>query len=84
MTKTGRSLKPRFISINNRFYDNLHNNFPNLTATEDKLCGLVKLNLNSKDMSKILCISIGCVHTSRYRLLGLERDDSLTDFINKF
>ncbi|SOE20326.1 hypothetical protein SAMN06298216_0818 [Spirosomataceae bacterium TFI 002] len=82
-----KEFETRFISVNKRFYDNLHERFPNLTATEDKLCALVKLNFNSKDMSKLLGISIESVHTSRYRLrrkLGLERDDNLTDFINKF
>lgn len=77
----------RFISINSQFYENLHVKFPDLTSGDDKLCALIKLNFTSKDMSKLLGISIESVHTSRYRLrkkLGLERDDNLTDFISKF
>jgi tetratricopeptide (TPR) repeat protein len=77
----------RFISINSQFYENLHAKFPDLTSGDDKLCALIKLNFTSKDMSKLLGISIESVHTSRYRLrkkLGLERDDNLTDFISKF
>ncbi|AWV96764.1 tetratricopeptide repeat protein [Arcticibacterium luteifluviistationis] len=82
-----KEFETRFVAVNNKFYQNLHAKFPSLTATEDKLCALVKLNFNSKDMSKLLGISIESVHTSRYRLrkkLELERDDNLTDFINKF
>ncbi len=77
----------RFIAINSQFYDNLHKQFPDLTSGDDKLCALIKLNFNSKDMAKLLGISIESVHTSRYRLrrkLGLEREDNLTDFIAKF
>lgn len=77
----------RFVAINSQFYKNLHTEFPDLTAGDDKLCALIKLNFNSKDMSKLLGISIESIHTTRYRLrkkLGLERDDNLTDFIMKF
>lgn len=82
-----KEFETRFVAVNNKFYKNLHAKFPNLSSTEDKLCALVKLNFNSKDMSKLLGISIESVHTSRYRLrkkLKLDRDDNLTDFINKF
>lgn len=85
--QTWDEFETRFTAINQNFYKNLHAEFPNLTSSDDKLCALVKLNFNSKDMAKLLGISIESVHTSRYRLrkkLGLDREDNLTDFISKY
>lgn len=76
----------RFISVNKGFYERLNKNHPKLSRGEQKLCALVKLNLSSKEMSKLLGISIESVHTNRYRLrkkLKLERETSLTEFIAK-
>lgn len=76
----------RFTAINQSFYDKLKNDYPQLSQTDQKICALVKLNFPSKDMAKLLGISVESVHTSRYRLrrkLGLERADNLEEFINK-
>lgn len=75
----------RFVAINQSFYDKLNVDFPQLTQTDQKICALVKLNLPSKHMSKLLGISVESVHSSRYRLrkkLGLSRTDNLEEFIN--
>ncbi|MEM9723306.1 MAG: hypothetical protein AAGA10_28815, partial [Bacteroidota bacterium] len=77
----------RFISVNKEFYQKLNINFPKLSRGDQKLCALIKLNLSSKEMAKLLGISIESVHTSRYRLrkkLGLDRNVSLTEFVAKF
>ncbi len=77
----------RFTTINQSFYKGLKSNFPRLKQTDLKICALVKLNFPSKDMSKLLGISVERVHTSRHRLrkkLGLNRNDNLEEFINKF
>lgn len=45
------------------------------------------MNLSTKEIAPLLNISVRGVETMRYRIrkkFGLERDDSLTDFINKF
>ena len=76
----------RFISVNKGFYENLNKSYPKLSRGEQKLCALVKLNLSSKEMAKLLGISIESVHTNRYRLrkkLKLERETSLTEFVAK-
>ncbi|APZ45499.1 hypothetical protein BW723_03935 [Polaribacter reichenbachii] len=75
----------RFTSINQSFYEELKTKFPNLRQSDLKLCALAKLNFSSKDMSKLLGISVESVHTSRSRLrkkLGLNRNDNLEEFIN--
>ena len=75
----------RFTSINQSFYNNLKNRFPQLRQTDLKICALVKLNFTSKEMSKLIGISVDSVNTSRSRLrkkLGLSRDQNLEEFIN--
>ena len=77
----------RFTSINSSFYKRLHSSYPNLTASDDKLCALIKLKLSSKEISMLLGLSNESVHTKRSRLrtkLGLDRHVNLTEFIGKF
>ncbi|WNH11945.1 tetratricopeptide repeat protein [Thalassobellus suaedae] len=77
----------RFTSINKSFYSNLKKGFPHLKQTDLKVCALVKLNFPSKDMSKLLGISVESVHTSRHRLrkkLNLDRNENLEEFIDNF
>lgn len=74
----------RFISVNSKFYENLKDRFPSLSSGDKKICALIKLNFSSKDMSRLLGISVESVHTTRYRLrkkLNLERQDNLEDFV---
>ena len=61
--------------------------FPKLTRGDRKLCALLKLNLSSKEIARLMGISVESVHTTRYRLrkkLGLEKGDDLIDFMAKF
>jgi len=83
-THNWEEFETRFMSINKEFYNKLNAKFPKLSRGDQKLCSLVKLNLSSKEMAKLLGISIESVHTNRYRLrkkLGLSRETSLTEFI---
>ncbi|WP_139955873.1 tetratricopeptide repeat protein [Flavicella sediminum] len=80
-----KEFEARFTSINQSFYKNLKERFPELGQTDQKICSLIKLKFSSKEMASLLGISVESVHTSRYRLrkkLGLERNDNLTEFIN--
>lgn len=81
-----KEFETRFISVNQSFYTRLQERFPNLSPKDLKLCALIKLNFSSKEMAKLLGISVESAHTSRYRLrkkLKLTRDINLTEFINK-
>ena len=74
----------RFIAVNKDFYKRLRERFPKLTQGDQKLCALIKLNFSSKDMAKLIGISVDSVHTTRYRLrkkLNLPREVSLGEFI---
>lgn len=76
-------------------FDLVHNNFirrileahPDLTVSERKMCAYVKMNLASKEIAPLLNISVRGVETLRYRLrkkMQLEREDSLTEYLNSF
>ena len=74
----------RFTAVNEKFYKKLTKKYPNLTQSDHKVCALIKLNFSSKDMARLLGISVESVHTTRYRLrkkLKLERKENLEDFI---
>jgi len=74
----------RFLSVNKDFYGKINTKYPKLTRGDQKVCALIKLNLSSKEMAKLMGISIESVHTSRYRLrkkLNLTKEVSLTEFI---
>ncbi len=74
----------RFVEVHNEFYDNLTAQFPKLSPTELKHCALIKLNFSSKEMSRLLNISLNSTHISRHRIrkkLGLSREDNLEHFI---
>ena len=85
-TQNWKEFETHFVSVNQEFYRYLHQKFPELTPSEQKLCALIKLNFSSKDIARLMGISVGSAHTVRYRLrkkLGLFRDDNLTEFISK-
>lgn len=76
----------RFMAVNQGFYEKLKNQFPNLSQNDHKTCALIKLNFSSKDIAKLLGISVESVHTSRYRIrkkMNLDRSINLEDFIAK-
>ncbi|SIS48602.1 hypothetical protein SAMN05421766_102288 [Zobellia uliginosa] len=76
--------KLRFTDVNKDFYKKLNSTYPNLSQTDQKICALIKLNLSSKDMARLLGISTKSVHTTRHRLrkkMGLQRSDNLEELI---
>ncbi len=76
--------KLRFTAVNEKFYEKLVIDYPMLTQGDQKICALIKLNFTSKDMARLLGISVESVHTTRYRLrkkMKLDRKTNLEDFI---
>jgi len=79
--------KSRFEQVHHLFFSSLKERFPDLTSNELKLCALLKLNFNLKEAAQIMGVAPESVKTARYRLkkkLGLDTDESLTDFILTF
>jgi len=83
-SKNWEEFEIRFMAVNEGFYQRLAEKYPCLSQNDHKICALIKLNFSSKDMAKLLGISIESVHTNRYRIrkkLELERSTNLEDFI---
>ena len=70
-----------------KFNTKLKKEFSSLTAAEQRLFLLIKIDLGSEDIARALGISSTSVYTSRYRLrkkMGLAEDGDLDVFIRDF
>lgn len=77
-------LRVIFEQVHQSFFDNLNAHCNDLTAAELRLASLLKININSSDMSTLLGISQDSLRISRYRLrkkLKLKQGTNLTVFI---
>ncbi len=73
-----------FEEVNRTFYGSLNKLNPNLTTNDHRLCALIKLNMNSKEMASVLNVAPNSIKSSRYRLkkkLGLDTEADLEEFI---
>jgi len=77
-------IKAHFEKIYPGFFDRLRKKFPQLTPNDHKLCALLRMNLNTKEISHILKITAPSTEISRIRLrkkLDLAKTVNLTQFI---
>ena len=77
-------IKAHFEKIYPGFFDRLRKQHPNLTPNDHKLAALLRMNLNTKEISHILKITAPSTEISRIRLrkkLGLDKNINLTQFI---
>jgi len=73
-----------FEDVNKDFYRRLKEINPELTTNDHRLCALIKLNMNSKEMASVLNVAPNSIKSSRYRLkkkLGLDAEADLEEFI---
>jgi len=73
-----------FDTVHSDFLVEIKNRFPQLTANELKLCAFLRMNLTSKEIARLLNISIRGVEVSRYRLrkkLKLPTEINLYDYL---
>jgi tetratricopeptide (TPR) repeat protein len=78
--------KMHFESIHKDFFRNLNEKNKCLTQTDLQLCTYVKLNLSTKEISRLINIAPESVFKNRYRLrkkLNLPPDETLEDFLHK-
>ena len=76
--------KLHFESVHQGFFKKLLVRFPNLTTEELKLCAYLRINLNSKEISRILNITTVAINKRRNRLrkkIDLEKDGDLIKFM---
>jgi DNA-binding NarL/FixJ family response regulator len=77
-------IKAHFEKIHPGFFDRLRKKFPQLTPNDHKLCALLRMNLNTNEISHILKITAPSTEISRIRLrkkLELTKGTNLTQFI---
>lgn len=77
-----------FLQVHPTFYEKLRKDFPDLTLNELRLCALIRLNMNSKDIASINNITINGVKVARWRLrkkLGMtDANGNLGDFLSNY
>lgn len=85
--KEWEQLEMHFSKIHPNFNSQLMKRHDNLTQRERRLLALIKLDLNTREISGILSIEQRSVVMSRYRLkqkLGLEDDEDLDTYVQTF
>lgn len=73
-----------FNQVHNNFLITLKSKFPQLSAHDLKLCAYLRLNLSSKEMARLMSISIRGVEINRYRLrkkLQLQPKENIFEFL---
>jgi len=76
--------KKHFEKVHGSFFEKLRNQFPALNTNDLKLCALLKLNLDTKEVATILGISPDSTKVARHRLrkkLNLSTEQNLTSFL---
>ncbi|MEL5893369.1 triple tyrosine motif-containing protein [Bacteroides sp. GD17] len=76
-----------FDRIHENYFRNLKQKYPDLTSGDLRFCALLRLNMPTKEIAKLLNISTRGVDAARYRLrkkFNLLPEDSLTDFMINF
>lgn len=76
-----------FDQAHENFFRRLKMAYPDLTASDFRLCAYLRMNLSSKEIAPLLNISVRGVEEKRYRLrkkLNLRSEQSLTEFIISF
>ncbi|MEI6885810.1 MAG: response regulator [Bacteroidota bacterium] len=77
-------IKAHFEKIHPGFFDRLRKLYPQLTPNDHKLCALLRMNLNTKEIAHILKITAPSTEISRIRLrkkLNLNKGINLTQYI---
>jgi DNA-binding CsgD family transcriptional regulator len=73
-----------FERVHQDFLANLKKQFPSLSANDLRLCAYLRMNIATKEISKIMGISPASANKARYRLrkkLGLKKEEDLISFI---
>ena len=83
--KDWENFKMYFDQVHKGFFENLKMSHPDLSGKDLKLCALLRLNLDSKQIATILDLSPDSVKVARHRIrkkVGLETDDNLYGFLS--
>lgn len=73
-----------FKELHPGFYEKLMAEFPMLTSSELQICALIRLNFSSKDIARLLSLSVATIETSRSHIrkkMNLYVKDNLSSFL---
>jgi tetratricopeptide (TPR) repeat protein len=87
LDKEWDGFKRYFEQVHAGFFERLLERYPDLSATDMKLCALLKLNLETKEIASLMGISPESAKVSRSRLrkkLNLDGDQNLSRFLATF
>jgi len=73
-----------FRQLHGSFYEKLLRRCPEISKTELQVCALIRLNLSTKDIARLVNITVSTIETTRYHIrkkLELEPGDNLTSFL---
>lgn len=76
-----------FEQVNTSFYRNLDKINPNLSKMEQRLCALLALNMNTKEIAQITNRSVRTIETLIYKLrknLNIPPEEKTTQFLRMF
>ena len=77
----------RFLKVHENFYEKLMTDFPSLSPNDLRICALLRLNLSSKDIAKILHMSSASVNVSRSRIrkkMKMPQEMNLVTFLMEY
>ncbi len=83
-TEAWKQFEKYFTAINPDFHSILASKHPNLSPAEIKLCTLLRLNLATKEIASLICLTTDSVRVSRTRLrnkLGLKGQAQLVAYL---
>jgi len=76
-----------FTEVHSGFYEDLRTNHPNLSENELKVCALLRLNLVTKDVAKVMNIQTASINIYRHRIrkkINLQSEDNLATYLAQF
>ena len=77
----------RFLKVHEGFYEKLMADYPSLSPNDLRICALLRLNLSSKDIAKILHMSSPSVNVSRSRIrkkMKMAQEMNLVTFLMEY
>jgi len=81
---TWENFRNKFVDVHPNFFKNLNERCPGLTQNEMKLAAMIRMNLSSKDISKITMQQHNSINVARYRLrkkLKIDSEDQLIGYL---
>jgi DNA-binding CsgD family transcriptional regulator len=87
LDKDWDNFKHHFEQVHQGFFDKLKEQYPGLSPYDLRLCSLVKLNLETKQIATLLDISIESAKVARSRVrkkMGLQVEQNLQEFLQTF